>query len=122
MWLLFRTTVCVFLVVGLLELVVSSWYSHYLSCIDGGAELIDAQPLDAPCPLCVPEVRRVIMPALPCIGETGLVGDSDIGGVELTSLPPDVHNVTLDRLTDTTPDLATSAPGGGMVGLSTVQL
>ena len=108
---------CVFLVVGLLELVVSSWYAHYLSCIDVGPEVIVPQPLEAPCPLCVPEVRRVIMPALPCVGETVSVRDLDVDGVGLTSLTTDVDNVTL---ADTTPDIVTSAPAGVTVGPSTV--
>ena len=60
------------------------------------------------------------MPPLPCIDETGVAGASDLGDADLTFLPADVDNVTLDRSTDTIPDIVTLAPGGGIVGLSTV--
>ena len=113
-WLLFRTVACVFLVVGLLELVVSSWYSQYLTCTDDSAELVVPPPVGTPCPICIPEVREVTMPPLPCIYQTGETGAPDLGDADLTFLTGGVDNVTLERSTHAVPDIVTSA------GLSTV--
>ena len=106
---------CVFLVVGLLEFIVSSWYAHYLTCINLGPEVFAPQPLVAPCPPCLPEIQHVIMPALPCVDDVGSVRDLDVE-VGLTSLTTAIDNVTLD---DAALDTVISTPAGATGGSST---